>query len=97
MLQSRFTRGSVVLGWFLPFAMEDRIKESLISLLDGIKRADGVAIMASIARLDDLLEEGRKGLHPQLVHFLEGRSYPKALQFLGGDSDIPAGSCGGRH
>jgi hypothetical protein len=35
--------------------MEDRIKESLISLLDGIKRADGVAIMASIARLDDLL------------------------------------------
>ena len=76
--------------------MEDRIKASLISLLDGIKRADGACIASGMAQLDDLLEEGRPGLHPQLVHFLERRSYPKALQFLGGESAIPAGSCGGR-
>ena len=76
--------------------MEERIKESLISLLDGIKRADGERISAGMARLDELLESGRAALHPQLVHFLERRSYPKALQFLGGASDIPAGSCGGR-
>jgi hypothetical protein len=42
------------------------------------------------------VNEGRQDLHPQLVHFLEKRSYPKALLFLGGESDIPAGSCGGR-
>jgi len=77
-------------------AMEDRIKESLISLLDGIKRADGARISEGMARLDSLLDSGRGTLHPQLVHFLERRSYPKALQFLGGESDIPAGSCGGR-
>jgi hypothetical protein len=76
--------------------MEERIKESLIALMDGIKRADGASIESGMARLDALLEEGRSSLHPQLVHFLERRSYPKALLFLGGASDIPAGSCGGR-
>jgi hypothetical protein len=49
-----------------------------------------------MAALDDCLSEGRGILHPQLVHFLERRSYPKALMFLGGESDIPVGSCGGR-
>ncbi len=76
--------------------MEDRIKEALILLLDGIKRADGAAIASGMARLEEDLREGRGSLHPQLVHFLENRSYPKALMFLGGDSGIPAGSCGGR-
>jgi len=79
-----------------PVDIEALIKGSLISLLDGIKRADRESISAGMGRLDDLLEKGRGSLHPQLVHFLEKRSYPKALQFLGGDSAIPAGSCGGR-
>lgn len=34
-------------------------------------------------------------LHPQLVHFLGNRSYAKALMYLGGESDIPVGICGG--
>ncbi len=76
--------------------MEERIKESLIALLDGIKRADGAAIAREIASLDGYLGQARATLHPQLVHFLDQRSYPKALMFLGGESDIPAGSCGGR-
>lgn len=76
--------------------MEPRIKEALVALLDGIKRADGQVIAAEMARLDDLLERGRAGLHPQLTHFLERRSYAKALMFLGGESDIPVGACGGR-
>ena len=76
--------------------MEDRIKESLIALMDGIKRADGGAIASQMAMLDGYQEQARGTLHPQLVHFLERRSYPKALLFLGGESAIPAGSCGGR-
>jgi hypothetical protein len=76
--------------------MEERIKESLIALMDGIKRADGDAIGRETARLEGYLGEGRDVLHPQLVHFLERRSYPKALMFLGGETGIPAGSCGGR-
>jgi hypothetical protein len=76
--------------------MEERIKESLIALLDGIKRADGDAVAGQMARLDGYLEEARATLSPQLVHFLERRSYPKALLLLGGEPDIPVGSCGGR-
>ncbi|MGC4073133.1 MAG: hypothetical protein QM760_11540 [Nibricoccus sp.] len=76
--------------------METQIKESLIALLAGIKNSDGAAIVRETARLDDFLAAGRETLHPQLVHFLERRSYAKAEMFLGGASDIPAGICGGR-
>lgn len=76
--------------------METQIKDSLTALLAGIKAGDGQIIADAMARLDDFLERGRPGLHPQLVHFLENRSYAKALMFLGGDTDIPVGVCGGR-
>lgn len=76
--------------------METQIKESLISLLAGIKAADGQVVADSMTRLDEFLERGRAGLHPQLVHFLENRSYAKALMFLGGETNIPVGACGGR-
>lgn len=76
--------------------METQIKESLIALLTGIKATDGATIAREMAKLDELLEAGRETLHPQLVHFLERRSYAKAEMFLGGASDIPAGICGGR-
>jgi hypothetical protein len=76
--------------------MESQIKESLNSLLDSIKRSDGGRVADEMARLDALVAKGRKALHPQLVHFLERRSYAKALLFLGGATDIPAGACGGR-
>lgn len=76
--------------------METQIKESLNSLLAAIKAADGQVIADEMARLDGYLEVGRAGLHPQLVHFLENRSYAKALMFLGGAEKIPVGICGGR-
>jgi hypothetical protein len=76
--------------------METQIKDSLNALLAAIKAADGQVIADEMAKLDDFLERGRAGLHPQLVHFLQNRSYAKAVMFLGGDQDIPVGVCGGR-
>ena len=76
--------------------MESQIKGSLTSLLAAIKAGDGQTVADEMIRLDDFLARGRAGLHPQLVHFLENRSYAKALMFLGGDTDIPVGVCGGR-
>jgi len=76
--------------------MEEKIKASLQELMAGIKQADGEVIASRMATLDRYLEEGRGTLHPQLAHFLERRSYPKALMFLGGQTDIPVGACGGR-
>lgn len=78
--------------------METLIKASLVALLDGIKATDGRVIVDEMAKLDGYLARGLSAgeLHPQLVHFLENRSYVKALMFLGGETDIPVGACGGR-
>lgn len=76
--------------------METQIKDSLITLLDAIKASNGTVIVEQMEKLDGFLAEGRAELHPQLVHFLEKRSYAKAVMFLGGESDIPVGICGGR-
>ena len=76
--------------------MEAQIKISLSALLAAIKLHDSQVVTDEMTRLDDFLMRGRPGLHPQLVHFLENRSYAKALMFLGVDTDIPVGVCGGR-
>lgn len=76
--------------------METQIKASLNALLSAIKASDGQTIAAEMAKLDDFLEKGRDTLHPQLAHFLQNRSYAKAVMFLGGELDIPVGLCGGR-
>ncbi|MCX6955899.1 MAG: hypothetical protein NTV51_27460 [Verrucomicrobia bacterium] len=76
--------------------MEIEIKASLIALLSAIKATDGQLIAYEMARLDGFLDRGRGTLHPQLVHFLENRSYAKAVMFLGGETNIPVGACGGK-
>ncbi|MEO6003448.1 MAG: hypothetical protein ABIZ04_01800 [Opitutus sp.] len=76
--------------------MEPQIKESLTRLLGAIKASDGQVVASEMAKLDDFLDRGRATLHPQLVHFLQNRSYAKAVMFLGGETDIPVGACGGR-
>ena len=76
--------------------METQIKASLVALLNAIKASDGQTIADEMSKLDDFLARGRAGLHPQLIHFLENRSYAKALMFLGGETNIPVGVCGGR-
>lgn len=77
--------------------METDIKKALDQLLAAIASGDGPVITTEMGKLDTFLVEGRGHLHPQLVHFLENRSYAKAHLFLGGESDIPVGICGGKH
>jgi hypothetical protein len=75
--------------------IEAQIKGALIALLSGITNADAATIDQEMAQLDALAEKHRPELHPQLVHFLERRSYAKALAFLGGE--VPAsGACSPR-
>jgi hypothetical protein len=73
--------------------MNADIKQSLISLMDSIKRSDGPRVAQEMARLDEWAAKAGRELHPQLMHFLEKRSYAKALAFLGGTEAIPAGAC----
>lgn len=76
--------------------METQIKASLTALLAAIKGGQGPTVAAEMEKLDRYLSEGQSTLHPQLVHFLQNRSYAKAVMFLGGETDIPVGACGGR-
>lgn len=76
--------------------MLDLLKDHLNRLMTASKDGDGAGINAAMGAVDSVLEANRAELHPQLAHFLEQRSYAKALLFLGGAEDIPVGRCGGR-
>ncbi|MBI2516736.1 MAG: hypothetical protein HYV95_07440 [Opitutae bacterium] len=78
----------------------DQIKSALLRFQAAVKAADGPVLSAALAELETLLAAHRDTLHPQLVHFLEGRSYAKALAWLGAESEFskpssPPGGCGG--
>jgi hypothetical protein len=65
-----------------------------------VKEGNGPELSAALAELDALLAQHRAELHPQLVHYLKGRSYAKALAWLGVDSSYarpssPPEGCGG--
>lgn len=81
---------------------ETKIKAALIQLHAGIKNSDGAAISTALGELEQLLAVHQAALHPQLAHFLAGRSYAKALAYLGGGDELtakpasPPGGCGGR-
>ena len=82
---------------------EAKIKDALIRLHAGIKNSDGPAISASLAELDHLLAAHGAELDARLHHFLSGRSYAKALAYLGGADQVtatpatpPTGCTGGR-
>ena len=68
------------------------------ALFDELMRHVSV-ISTALNEVEALLTAHRAEMHPQLVHFLEGRSYAKALLWLGGDSAFakpasPPGGCG---
>lgn len=79
----------------------DKIKAVLIRFSDAIKISDGAGVSTALIEVEGLLSAHRAELHPQLVHFLEGRSYAKALAWLGAGDELvrkpasPPGGCGG--
>jgi len=72
--------------------MEAEIKEALIGILDGIKQSDTQRVSDGMVRIETCLQSARTRLHPQLIHFLERRSYAKALEFIGGSEGVSHGS-----
>lgn len=80
---------------------EKKIKAALIRLHAGIKNSDSGLISSALGELEELLTAHQAALPPQLVHFLAGRSYAKALAYLGGGDELaakpssPPGGCGG--
>ena len=81
--------------------IEGKIKDALIRFNGAITNSDGPALSAALNEIELLLAVHRTELHPQLRHFLEGRSYAKALAWLGAGDMLaakpasPPGGCGG--
>ncbi len=82
---------------------EAKIKDALIRLHAGIKNSDGPVISTALTELDNLLASHGSELDGRLHHFLAGRSYAKALAYLGGADQMtarpanpPGGCTGGR-
>lgn len=82
---------------------ETKIKAALIRLHNGIKGSDGAAISAALTEIEALQAKHGPELDDRLQHFLAGRSYAKALAWLGGGDELtdkpssPPGGCGGGH
>jgi hypothetical protein len=83
--------------------VESKIKAALIRLHAGIKNSDGPGVSDALNELESLQAVHGGELSPQLAHFLSGRSYAKALAYLGGGDELtskpasPPGGCGGGH
>ncbi len=77
--------------------MENEIKRLLLILRESISRSDGQGMADALLALDRMVEERAPELPPRLLHFLQNRSYEKALAHLEGQPNIPAGVCGGIH
>ncbi len=75
--------------------MSDPIRVSLEALTAAIPRGDAETLRREMAFLDGVVREPSSRLHPQLAHFLGNRSYAKALMWVTGQANIPAGICGG--
>ena len=69
-----------------------QIQGGLIDLVSGMKHPDTHKMLQSMERLDALLAAHRDALDPRLAHFLERRSYAKALEFLSGGRPATARS-----
>ncbi len=82
--------------------IERQLRETLQRFTDAAKRGDGKSISQSLNELESIHQNHRHELDPRLEHFLAGRSYAKALAWLGGDlgesrpASPPNGCQGGR-
>ena len=65
------------------------IHAALMAVTKSIKEANGTATVEALDRIERFLTGHRMALHPQFAHFLERRSYAKALAWL--ESGNPAG------
>jgi hypothetical protein len=79
---------------------EAKLRDALQRFDAAAKAGDGPGISAALNEVEALHAEHGRELHPQLAHFLEGRSYAKALAWLGGESGFgrpssPPGGCAG--
>ena len=68
--------------------------KSCLQVITNPKDAKPGEFKQTLARLDEIVREQKQSLNPRLRHFLENRSYQKAVVWLAGETP-EKGTCGG--
>ena len=71
----------------------DQLHTELQALMAAIDNGEGESIAAHLRQLDELGQELGSAAPPMLRHYLEKRSYTKALDFLEGRDEAAAPNC----
>ena len=71
----------------------EQVHITLQALMAAIDNGEGELIATHLRRLDELGQELGKEAPPMLRHYLEKRSYTKALDFLEGRDEAAAPNC----
>lgn len=68
------------------------LRAALTDFMAAAETRDAGKIAAALARVEECQRALGDRAHPQLRHFLENRSYRKALEFMEGETPA-AGTC----
>lgn len=63
--------------------MINEIRESLLAIISPNDKED-TDLIGTLRKLDEVVQQNGKELNPRLRHFLENRSYEKALLWIDG-------------
>ena len=75
--------------------VEQELREALANFMRAASDKNQSAVTATLSRLTELQRQLGPDASPMLVHYLERRSYQKALDFLNsGHSETEAPRCG---
>lgn len=67
--------------------MKDEIRESLKAIVTPVENK-GSDLVEALRTLDAIVSNHSRDLHPQMRHFLQNRSYEKALLWLDGGEPV---------
>ena len=73
--------------------LEDQLHAILKEMMRAIDTDEGDAIVASVSKIDAISQCLGTDAPPMLRHYLEKRSYTKALDFLEGRDEAAAPNC----
>ena len=70
--------------------LQDQLYLTLKEMMKAIDKGEGEAIVASLGRIDEIGQRLGADAPPMLRHYIEKRSYSKALDFLEGRDESAA-------
>ncbi len=64
---------------------ESELKSALVDFQSKVENGEAANLGAALEKVMQLSQSIPEGVHPQLIHYLQRRSYNKAIQWLNGE------------